>query len=837
MTGEHQAELTRFVPFDLLPLGACLVDRDLRVLAWNRTLEDWTGWLRDSIIGTSLVEKYPHLRSGRLHERIQLIFDSRSPGVLSAALHGCLLPVQLPGDAGDDKMVQKTTIRPWNDAGDVMLVIIEDVTVAYRQLHKLRADKEELERAFTQLQTQTEALAASETRVQAFLSAIPDLILRINAEGICIDIKPPSDADWSATVHHFRGRSLHQIFSPAVATELGDLATHVLETGETGSIPIQMVTKGKVFEFDGRLVRSGAREVMLIATDVTDRRHADEELLLSRERLRMATDVAGLGIFDWDIVQNSLSWDARMFTIYGVDPEKFESVYEAWQRTVHPDDLLTAEVELHSALQGLRDFRTAFRIIRPDTGEVRWLSANGHVVCDTRGIAIRMIGVNKDITEQKRREEQLAKSYAEVKAAREALEAHADLLSTKNHELAEAHHQAQSATRAKSEFLANMSHEIRTPMTAILGYTDLLLQDEAFVGRNPEQVSSLETVRRNGQHLLELINDLLDLSKIEANRMQVEWLPTAPLKVVQEVHELIKVRAHAKKLDLHLRVESMLPESFPSDPTRLKQILINLVGNAIKFTMQGQVTLSARYRVIDNRGWLEFQVRDSGIGMSPDQTAKLFQPFGQADASTTRRFGGTGLGLTISKRFVEMLGGSISVESELGQGTMFQVSLPVGEPAQVRLIDATLPVAPTATASPKPALPRIEARILLAEDGHDNQRLISMVLRKAGATVTVVENGQLACEAALAAESSGSPYDVVLMDMLMPVMDGYAATSYLRAQNYSGPVIALTANAMSGDREKCLAAGCTDYATKPIQREHLLQTIARHLPEAALSHS
>ncbi|MBL8828692.1 MAG: response regulator [Planctomycetaceae bacterium] len=820
---------TSFAAFDLLPLGACLVDRNLRVLGWNRVLEEWTGLSRAEVQNTSLADKYPHLSDGRLRNRFNQIVESRSPGVLSAALHGCFLPVQLPGDTPDALMVQKTTIRPWNRAGDVVLVVIEDVTVAFRQLHELRADKHELVSAFAQLKAQAAALSASETRVQAFLSAIPDLILRINADGLCIDVKPPTDSAWSAMTHQFQNRSVFEIFTPPVASELVELLGQVLKSGEPGTIPFQMPIAGSVAEFDGRVVRSGTQEVMLIAADVTDRRHFDEELLISRERLKMATDLAGLGVFDWDIVKNRLDWDDRMFQMYGVDRDSFESAYEAWQKTVHPEDLLTAEVELHSALQGLRDFRTVFRIVRPQTGEVRWLTANGHVVRGVNGEPLRMIGVNRDITDRKRREDQLAKSYAEVKAAREALEAHAKLLSATNEELAEAHRQAQSATRAKSEFLANMSHEIRTPMTAILGYTDLLLQDEAFVGRNPAQVANLETVRRNGQHLLELINDLLDLSKIEANRMQVEWLPTAPLKVVHEVYELIKVRAVEKQLDFQVHFESVVPESFPSDPTRLKQILINLVGNAIKFTMQGQVTLSVRYRLIDEVGWLEFAVRDSGIGMSPDQLENLFQPFGQADASTTRRFGGTGLGLTISKRFAEMLGGSILVESELGRGTTFQVSLPVGEHQQVRLVDATLPAEPIAAAPAKPALPRIEARILLAEDGPDNQRLISTVLRKAGATVTVVENGQLACEAALAAWHGGSPFDVILMDMLMPVMDGYAATSYLREHDYPGPIIALTANAMSGDREKCLAAGCTDYATKPIQREQLLRTIASAL--------
>ncbi|MCP4589889.1 MAG: response regulator, partial [bacterium] len=298
-----------------------------------------------------------------------------------------------------------------------------------------------------------------------------------------------------------------------------------------------------------------------------------------------------------------------------------------------------------------------------------------------------------------------------------------------------------------------------------------------------------------------------------------------------------QVRADAKSLPFNIEFVGPVPETVESDPTRLKQILVNLVGNAIKFTETGGVRLVTRY--VGERAEPETQldVLDTGIGMTEEQASKLFQAFSQADTSTTRKFGGTGLGLNISKRLAEMLGGDIMVESKPGEGSMFRVSVATGPLDDVKLLDdpttATV-MRPEAAAATKPDADKLDCRILLAEDGLDNQRLIALLLKKAGAEVTVVENGKLAVDAALAARDSSAPFDVVLMDMQMPVMDGYEATGLLRQRNYTGPVIALTANAMASDRQKCLDAGCNDYASKPIDRQTLIQTIVSHLEPVAV---
>ncbi|GIW98090.1 MAG: hypothetical protein KatS3mg111_1423 [Pirellulaceae bacterium] len=416
--------------------------------------------------------------------------------------------------------------------------------------------------------------------------------------------------------------------------------------------------------------------------------------------------------------------------------------------------------------------------------------------------------------------ERLDVKRQELKQANEELE---QRVAERTRELADALERATAASRAKSDFLANMSHEIRTPMTAVLGYAELLCEDPALSSTNRERV---EIMLRNGRHLLTIINDILDVSKIEAGKMTVEMLDCSICEIVADLFSLLRPRAIDKGLQLEVRYLTSIPKTIRTDPTRLRQILLNLLGNAIKYTQKGSVELLIRLNSVDGPApYVEFQVKDTGIGLTKSQLEKVFMAFTQADETMTRRFGGTGLGLTISKGLAELLGGSISVESEFGKGSTFTLRIPAGEIAGVEMVENCRELL-SSDHRPREAaaeVGKIDARILLVEDGTDNQRLLSFILKRAGAEVTIAENGKVGMEKVLEAWRSGSPFDIVLMDMQMPVMDGYTATSNLRKEGYQLPIIALTAHAMSHDRGVCLNAGCDDFVTKPVDRRRLLQ--------------
>ncbi len=419
----------------------------------------------------------------------------------------------------------------------------------------------------------------------------------------------------------------------------------------------------------------------------------------------------------------------------------------------------------------------------------------------------------------------------------ESLKSQTQLLQIRNTELDVARRAADKAAQSKSEFLANMSHEIRTPMTAILGFTDELAELEGDESASQRRHEAIDTVRRNGEHLLTIINDILDLSKIDAGKMTIEQIQCPTTRVVDDILKLMTPKAEAKGLKLDAKCLAPIPESISCDPTRLRQILMNLVGNALKFTEHGSVSMELSYQ--RDSSILSIDVVDTGLGMTPEQSQALFQPFTQADTSTTRRFGGTGLGLTISKRLAQGMGGDIQIaSSEPGVGTRFRVTIKVGDVQgpMIESLEMTITKSQQSTVK-RVTYPKLNGRVLLADDGVDNQRLISFQLRKAGLEVTIVNDGREALNAAWPAFEANQPFDVILTDMQMPFMSGNELAAELRRRGYPLPIIAATANAMTADRDLCLASGCDAYITKPIDREQMFAVLSQHLAPASSIHS
>ncbi|MCB0916655.1 MAG: response regulator [Actinobacteria bacterium] len=508
-------------------------------------------------------------------------------------------------------------------------------------------------------------------------------------------------------------------------------------------------------------------------------------LRLEQERLRLALDGSNAGLWDWDLATDEVFFSDQWKAMLGHSPDEIAHDFDEWSARIHPEDADAAQEKVRAYLAGeIPTYENTLRM-RHKSGHYVWIMATGRVLRDDSGTPRRMVGIHLDITEQR-----LARERAEA------------------------------ANRAKSDFLATMSHEIRTPMNGVMGMLQLLA-DRPLDTTSEQYIS---TAYRSAESLLAIIDDILDLSKIEAGKVELEDRPFDPATELVEAAELLRERIEGKGLKLIVDCSASLPSAVRGDVRRLRQVITNLIGNAVKFTSEGEIRLTISALPLSD-GALDFtiSVADSGIGIPPEIAAKLFDPFTQADSSTTRVYGGTGLGLAICRRLVEQMSGSIWVESEPGKGSNFIVTVPLGVPAA----GESDPQPETPAAGSEHAL--AGGKVLLVEDNAVNQRVAVAMLETLGLEVSVAPHG----ESALELFRRDRP-DIVLMDLQMPVMDGFAATERIRADEAAHdavrvPIVALTANVLGDVRETCLAAGMDDVVMKPFRKGELAATLSRWL--------
>ncbi len=533
-----------------------------------------------------------------------------------------------------------------------------------------------------------------------------------------------------------------------------------------------------------------------VCTEITDRKHAELALREIEERNRLVLEYSPVGILRYDRALKVSYCNQQFARVIGAPMSYMETLdmHSIRDQSVFP--------ALQAALEGeLSQYEGPYHTTYSDRQVA--VSMTCAPLRDSRGEIVGGIAILQDITERVRKDEELARY-------RDSLE---ELVGARTVALEAARAEAERLARVKSEFLANMSHEIRTPINGILGLARMGFRDNA--GRDAVQ-AVFARILGSGQLLLGIINDILDYSKIEAGKLRIEAIPVDLGKLIGDTLAIAEDSATAKGLALRLRHRSPLPAACLSDPLRIAQILMNLLSNAVKFTEAGHVTLEVG-REGDS---LVFAVVDTGIGMNAGQLASVFAPFEQADKSTTRRFGGTGLGLTITRRLVELMGGTLSADSQEGVGSRFEVRLPCVEAPRVQ------PPAPAPQPASDTHLRLAGLRILVAEDNAVNQLILEDNLASEGAEVTLANNGQEAVEHVRLRGATG--FDVVLMDLQMPVMDGYEATRQLRTLAPDLPVIGQTAHALDDERTASLAAGMADHLAKPIDPELLVATLLRH---------
>ncbi|WP_027390089.1 hybrid sensor histidine kinase/response regulator [Chrysiogenes arsenatis] len=627
-------------------------------------------------------------------------------------------------------------------------------------------------------------------RLEAISDTMDEGMYVIDRAGVVIYANAAAERILEYPVSEMVGRNAHQLFCHNVDTEL--MACPIYQTIE---INAPYFGENRYTRRDGSFIiaRVATRPLLenesVVAAvttffDITEQQLTQKQLERSEQKLRLTFEAAAIGTWDWDIATGVIELDHCCYTILGYPDKAFVFSLWLWKEMVHPDNTESLFDQILRHVHAGEPFVVEFRLRCAD-GSWKWIQQRGRVVENTDATVTtrHVIGTIIDITERMEYEQAL-------------------IIATQ---------QAESANRVKSEFLANMSHEIRTPLNAILGLTEIGVDECA----GKECHGLFEKIHSSSRLLLGILNDILDYSKIEAGKLEIEKRNFQLEEIIGQLTILFENMAASKNISLHFPDLRRLSRCVVGDSLRITQVLTNLLSNALKFTETGSVTLS-----IDGSGegenyLLTFSVIDTGIGMDTAQVNTIFSPFSQADSSTTRRFGGTGLGLTISRKLVEAMGGVLSVVSEPGVGSTFTFTLPL--PSEVCTERRTFKVAEVNTFDTLKGI-----RVLLVEDNELNQRVASRLLQRKGILVTTASNGKDAVAMALANE-----FDLILMDLQMPIMDGYEAAKQIRKNNKHVPIIALTAATLATERQKVIDSGMDDHLAKPINSENMFKVLTR----------
>ena len=640
-----------------------------------------------------------------------------------------------------------------------------------------------------------EELRQSNSILTAVIEGTSDSIFVKDLESRYLMMNPAAADFLNRPVEEILGKTDGELYPPETARQFALSDQKVTETGETevfegtaesaGLVRDYLCAKSVYRDLQGNIIG-----LVGISHDITERKHAEEKLKQSEQQLAEAQRLAHIGSWNWDLTTDALTWSVELYRILGVEPHDFDVSQSAFiVQLVHPDDRDLVYEAATNAITNKQQFDIHYRVTQPD-GDERIVHSTGNVVFNEQGNAIRMFGTAQDVTERKQIE-------TELKEARDV---------------------ALESARLKSEFLANMSHEIRTPMNGVIGMTGLLLDSELTI----EQRDFAETIQSSGDALLTIINDILDFSKIEAGKLQFETLDFDLNNAVESAVELLAERAHEKRIELASLIDSDLPTALRGDPGRLRQVLTNLIGNALKFTELGEVVVRARKESEnDDSVVVRFTISDTGIGIPAAAQAKLFHAFTQADGSTTRKYGGTGLGLAISKQLVELMGGEIGVNSVPGKGSTFWFTGRFSKQLKPAL-ELQTKVA---------GLENLRA--LIVDDNASNRTILSHQFDSWGMIHQEADSGMKALELLHTAVAQGVPYDLAVLDLMMPEMDGLELARTIKCDSALAGMhlVLLTSYGQRGDSGIAREAGVAAYLTKPVRQSQLFNCLTNVINE------